>query len=76
MVKNYSQTPSILLQKLKCPTELEPYACHTRLKIDQQKQSSYTFIKKKLSEISNLEPILLMKFQKVKDEIFLTLKFI
>jgi hypothetical protein len=26
--------------------ELEPYAYHTRLKIDQQKQNSYTFIKK------------------------------
>jgi hypothetical protein len=25
---------------------LEPYAYQTRLKIDQQKQSSYTFIKK------------------------------
>jgi hypothetical protein len=32
--------------------ELEPYAYHTRLKIDQQKQSSYTFIKKTERSVS------------------------
>jgi hypothetical protein len=54
-MKKYKLTRSVFFNKsvtaLLLLGELEPYAYHTRLKIDQQKQSSYTFIKKKLREL-------------------------